>query len=328
MKAGDQATLLSVSNLSVSFAREGDWAKAVDDVSFTVGAGEIVGLVGESGSGKSVTSLALMGLLDRHRSRVSGEAYLSGEPLLGLNAARQRAIRGSKVAMIFQEPMTALDPVFTVGQQIIETMRAHKTVEKREAREKAIELLNSVGIADPGKRVDVYPHEMSGGMRQRVMIAIALSCEPELIIADEPTTAVDVTIQAQLLDLIVRIVEERGTGVLFITHDLGVVAETCDRMVAMYAGQVVESGPVHSVMNAPRHPYTRALLAAIPRRAERGTRLATIPGQVPKPGSLAHSCLFAPRCGYAEEVCTRDDPPLEQMGNRAVRCVRSREVFA
>lgn len=319
-------SLLKVQNLEVRFGAGDNLLQALHGVSFSIEPGEIVGLVGESGSGKTVTSLALMGLLDPTSSEVTGSAELDGIPLW--DEAGHRTKRGPRppLAMVFQEPMTALDPVFTIGSQIKETLRYRQGMGRRQAAKEAISLLDAVGISDPARRMNAYPHEMSGGMRQRIMIAIALACSPRLLIADEPTTAVDVTIQAQLLELIKSLATEREMSVLFVTHDLGVVAETCSRMLTMYAGRVVEEGPVSEVLSHPAHPYTSGLLGALPSLTTQGQRLRTIPGRVPRPGQHVEGCVFAERCAHAADVC-RVEPDLEPFSvTRFVRCARSEEL--
>ncbi|SKB05372.1 ABC transporter ATP-binding protein [Aeromicrobium choanae] len=319
-------SLLTVEGLQVHFGHEGSQVQALYDVDLTIEPGEIVGLVGESGSGKTVTSLALMGLLDPRSSRIEGRAVLDGKPLWRGKGEKRTPRRELPMAMIFQEPMTALDPVFTVGSQLVETLRIRRGMGKAEARTESLSLLEAVGISDPKARMKAYPHELSGGMRQRVMIAIALACDPKLLIADEPTTAVDVTIQAQLLDLIKDLAKERGMAVLFVTHDLGVVSETCDRMITMYAGRIVERGPVAEVLASPGHPYTAGLLAALPSPESRGGRLATIPGRVPPPGLTIPGCVFESRCPYAQPECSVPQELLPLTPTREVRCIRSNEL--
>lgn len=317
--------LLQVEGLNVFFGRAPHEVQALHEVSLRVDPGEIVALVGESGSGKTVTSLALAGLLDPRASRVQGTVTLDGRSLLGVDG-HMRDRRRTPLAMVFQEPMTALDPVFSVGSQLMETLRYRQRLTGKAAQREALTLLDQVGISDPRARMKAYPHQLSGGMRQRVMIAIALACAPKLLIADEPTTAVDVTLQAQLLELIKRLARERGMSVLFVTHDLGVVAETCTRMITMYAGRVVEQGGVGSVLKEPGHPYTAGLLAALPSPATRGRRLSTIPGRVPPPGQETEGCVFAPRCAHEQAAC-RNDQVLRPVEGGAhahqVRCVRS-----
>jgi peptide/nickel transport system ATP-binding protein len=304
--------LLDVANLRTWFHTESGLARAVDGVTFHVDAGEVVGIVGESGCGKSVTSLSIMQLIPRPPGEIveGSSIRLRGEELVGASERRLRDMRGNDVAMIFQEPMTSLNPVYTVGNQIGEALRLHRQVRKRQARERAVEMLRLVGIPNPEERVDSYPHQLSGGQRQRVMIAMALSCEPDLLIADEPTTALDVTIQAQILELLGELRTRLGMAVILITHDLGVVAEVCDRVLVMYAGQIVEHGTVEQIFRDPRHPYTEGLLAAVPRLGRRHDRLAVIPGTVPSPAAWPVGCRFHPRCPYGWELCVREHPPL------------------
>jgi peptide/nickel transport system ATP-binding protein len=304
--------LLEVSNLRTYFRTDEGEARAVDGVSFTVEAGEVVGIVGESGSGKSVTSLSILRLIPEPPGRIlpGSSVRFKGEELVTASEDRLRQIRGNDIAMIFQEPMTSLNPVYTVGAQIMEALRLHRGLGKREARERAIELLRMVGIADPEARVDAYPHQLSGGMRQRVMIAMALSCEPDLLIADEPTTALDVTIQAQILELLRDLQQRLGMAMILITHDLGVVAQVCDRVLVMYAGEVVEEGSVEQIFRNPRHPYTQGLLQAIPRLGQERDRLATIPGAVPSALAWPTGCRFHPRCPYGWELTAREHPEL------------------
>ena len=316
------APLLSIRNVTVEFRLDGGWGAAIDDVSFDVGARECVALVGESGSGKSVTALALLGLLPRGGARVQqGEILFSGRDLLKAPTKELRAIRGGRIAMIFQDPMSSLNPVMSVGAQIMETLRLHRGMSRREARKEAIELLDFVRIADPRRRIDEYPHQLSGGMRQRVMIAQAIACQPQLLIADEPTTALDVTIQGQILELLRDLRHRLGMAVLLISHDLGVVAEFVDRVVVMYAGQVVEEGPVADLFARPIHPYTEGLMAAIPKLDSRATRLSAIPGRIPGINEKIAGCRFHPRCAYALDSCrTPPTPPLEKAGNSLARC--------
>jgi len=319
-------TLLDVRDLSVTFWSGTQPSPVVTDVSLSIGEGEIVGLVGESGSGKSVTGLALMGLHDPRVTEIRGSAVLDGRQLVGMPERGLRKLRGSSISMIFQEPMTALDPVDTIGSQLTETIRTHLRLPHAAARDRAVELLERVGIGDAERRFSAYPFQLSGGMRQRVVFALALACRPRLVIADEPTTAVDVTIQAQLLRLLTDLTEEVGTAVLLITHDLGVVAEVCQRMYTMYGGRVVESGSVDSVLEVPKHPYTAGLLGSIPRAGGEGQRLATIPGRVPRPGSIHEGCIFEPRCAFSLPECAVGEIPLEPMGDGAVRCIRASEL--
>ncbi len=327
--------LLSVEELSVAFAARDGELIAVERVSFAVAPGEVMALVGESGCGKSVTSLAIMGLLPKTSARIAhgtirfrGGADGAEADLATLPEKRLRALRGDAMAMIFQEPMTSLNPLERVGDQVAEALVTHRGIGWTEARRAAGELLGQVGLPDPGKKLVAYPHELSGGMRQRVMIAIALACRPRLLIADEPTTALDVTVQAQILDLMRGLRRAYGMAILFITHDLGVVAEIADRVSVMYAGQVVETGSVRDVLQRPRHPYTRALMAALPRIDRRGAKLAAIPGIVPDLRNMPRGCRFHPRCSAAQAGrCDAQAPALEEVGGGgAVRCLRWREL--
>ncbi len=325
-------TLLRVESLTTAFHTDRGVLRAVDEVSFRVEKGKTLAVVGESGCGKSVTALSIMRLVPSPPGTIEGgRIELAGRDLLALAESEMRAVRGAKISMIFQEPMTSLNPVYTVGAQIVEAIRIHRKTSRRAARQRAIEMLELVGIPSPEERVDAYPHQLSGGMRQRVMIAMALCCEPSLLIADEPTTALDVTIQAQILDLLRRLQSELGMSILFITHDLGVVAEFASEVVVMYAGRVVEMADVGSIFKAPLHPYTRGLLASVPpldssRSASRPRRLPTIEGVVPDLVALPPGCRFADRCAlYAEkppghERCTREEPELRDLGGRSVRC--------
>ena len=305
------ASLLSVEDLSVSFATEDGRVRVVEEVSFAVPAGRTVGLVGESGCGKSVTAMSIMRLLPSPPSRVDGGHILfDGKDLTALDDAAIRGIRGDQIGMIFQEPMTSLNPTLTVGFQIAEVLRLHRGMEAKMARVWSIDILKQVGIGGADRRLGQYPHELSGGLRQRVMIAIALVCRPALLIADEPTTALDVTIQAQILDLLRRLQTEMDMSILLITHDLGVVAEMCEDVVVMYAGRIVERAAVVELFRRPRHPYTAGLLAASTRRGRRGQRLPTIPGVVPAPGKRGSGCSFADRCSRALDRCRSERPPL------------------
>lgn len=314
--------LLEIENLQVEFKTDKGIARAIDGVSLEVSEGETLGLVGESGSGKSVTSLSIMGLIPQPPGRiVGGDIRFGGRSLQTLSEKQYRALRGNDIAMIFQEPMTALNPVFTVGNQIIDVLRRHKQLSRKAARARAIELLAEVGIPAPDKRVDEYPHQLSGGMRQRVVIAMALSCDPKLLIADEPTTALDVTIQAQVLELIAQLSKDHGTATILITHDLGVVAEVCDRAAVMYCGRIVETGDVADIFERPEHPYTRGLINSIPRiRSEKLGRLPTIPGIVPDLLALPAGCRFRDRCPQALERCDHFDPQLEPHGATLAAC--------
>lgn len=319
--------LLEVTDLGVYFVRDGEESRAVENVSFSMTEGEIVGLVGESGSGKSVTGLALLGLLPEKSSRVTGTARIAGTDLLAAEPAQLRRLRGNEISMIFQDSLTALDPVFPIGNQISETIRTHREVSRSAAKKQATDLLESVGIPEPSKRYRDYPHQLSGGMRQRVMIAIALACEPRLLIADEPTTALDVTIQAQILDLIRDISKDHGTAVMFISHDLGVVSELCSRVMTMYAGEIVEMSAVDDVLERPLHPYTSGLIQAIPSTNPVRRRLQSVPGRVPSPDELPAGCLFEPRCSFAEDACRAVHPPLRDYpADRLVRCIRADDL--
>lgn len=304
--------LLEVRNLRTWFSSEAGTARAVDGVSFEVAPGETLGIVGESGCGKTVTSLSLMGLIPSPPGRIveGSSIRFRGRELTTLPPRELRKLRGNEMAMIFQEPMSSLNPVYTVGDQIVEALRLHRKLSRKEARARGVAALREVGIPEPEQRFDEYPHQLSGGMRQRVMIAMALACEPDLLIADEPTTALDVTIQAQILDLLAGLRERRGMAILLITHDLGVVAEVCDRVLVMYAGQVVEAGTVEAIFHAPRHPYTQGLLASLPRLETRGERLRPIEGTVPSPLAWPAGCRFHARCPHAWDRCRDEAPPL------------------
>ncbi len=317
------SALLEVTDLRTWFDTDQGTARAVDGVSFDVQEGETVGIVGESGCGKTVTSLSVLGLLPVPPARIleGSSIRFAGEELVGASVRRMRALRGNEISMIFQEPMSSLNPVYTVGDQICEALRLHRDMGRREARIEAVRLLDEVGIAGADRRVDEYPHQLSGGMRQRVMIAMALSCAPKLLIADEPTTALDVTIQAQILELVAELRRNRGMAVLLITHDLGVVAEVCDRVVVMYAGQVVERGSVQEIFSEPRHPYTRGLLRSLPSLEDRGRRLETIQGTVPPPTDWPTGCRFQARCLLAEERCGEPQSLIElDRQDRVARC--------
>jgi peptide/nickel transport system ATP-binding protein len=304
--------LLDVRNLRTYFHTDRGEARSVDGVSFSIEKGEVLGIVGESGCGKSVTSLSIMRLIPQPPGEIMPNSSIKfrDEEIVSASDKRMREIRGNDVAMIFQEPMTSLNPVFPIGEQIAEALRLHRKMSKSEARKSAIEMLSLVGIPDAEERVDHFPHQLSGGQRQRVMIAIALSCEPDLLIADEPTTALDVTIQAQILELLADLRNRLGMAIMLITHDLGVVAEVCDRVVVMYAGEVVEEGPVEEIFNNPRHPYTQGLMQSIPRLGERKDRLAVIPGMVPSAINWPIGCRFHARCPYGFDVCVKDHPEL------------------
>jgi oligopeptide/dipeptide ABC transporter ATP-binding protein len=320
--------VLEVRDLKTWFHTDDGVVRAVDGVSFDVHPGETLAVVGESGSGKSVTSLSILRLVPRPPGRYEGGTIrFQGRDLLTLPEAEMRSLRGKAISMIFQEPMTSLNPVYTCGDQIAEAVRVHDGADRRTARARSIDMLRLVGIPSPEQRVDEYPHQMSGGMRQRVMIAMALACRPAILIADEPTTALDVTIQAQILDLLERLQAELGMSVLLVTHDLGVVAETADRVAVMYAGQVVEYAGVEAVFARPLHPYTAGLLASRPRLDETRERLPVIPGSVPNPARFPAGCRFHPRCPIAEERCAREEPPLVVVAEgHPARCWRSMEI--
>jgi len=320
--------LLEVRDLQTHFFTDDGVVRAVDGVSFALRAGETLAVVGESGSGKSVTSLSILRLVASPPGRiVGGEIRFRGRDLLALPDGEMRAIRGKSISMIFQEPMTSLNPVYTCGEQILEVLVLHERIDRAAARTRAIELLRMVGIPSPEQRVDEYPHQMSGGMRQRVMIAMALACRPALLIADEPTTALDVTIQAQILDLLRGLQRELGMALLLITHDLGVVAETADRVAVMYAGQVVEYCGVREAFRATRHPYTAGLLASLPKLGGANERLRVIPGNVPDPTRFPSGCRFHPRCPLAVERCRTEAPALRDVGGgHLARCFRAEEI--
>ncbi len=307
----EKQPLLTVRNLRTYFYTEDGVVKAVDGVDFEVYEGETLGIVGESGSGKSVTSLTILRLLDpKGKIEEGSEIIFNGKNLLELSDDEMRKIRGNEIAMIFQEPMVALNPVFTIGEQIMEAILLHQDVDKKTAREMAIDMLRKVGIPEPQKRVDEYPHELSGGMRQRAMIAMALSCRPKLLIADEPTTALDVTIQAQILELMKELQKEYGMAIILITHDVGVIAENADRVVVMYGGKVMETSDVKTIFKKPKHPYTWGLLTSIPRLDVEQERLYSIPGMVPDPLHFPQGCRFNTRCDFKESKCSVEMPPL------------------
>ena len=307
--------ILEVRNLQTRFKAEGGEFSAVDGVSFSLEPGKTLGIVGESGCGKSVTALSIMGLVPQPPGRIAaGEILFEGRDLLKLSAAELRALRGDRLSMIFQEPMSSLNPAFTIGEQIAEGILKHRPVSRREAKERAIEMLHRVRIPSPERRYGEYPHKFSGGMRQRVMIAMALACEPQLLIADEPTTALDVTIQAQILDLMRALREETGTAIILITHDLGVVAELADDVAVMYTGRIVEHASVAQLFARPQHPYTIGLLGSIPRLHLDQARLAAIEGQVPGPFAQGAGCSFAPRCPFVMDKCRTADPSLLNLG--------------
>ncbi len=310
---------LEIDNLVVEFPSSAGPVRAVDGVSLSVQPGEVVGIVGESGSGKSVAMLALMGLVPFPGLVTADRLRLNGRDLLTLSDTERRALSGKEIAMIFQEPATSLNPCFTVGFQLAETLRLHEGMDRKQAKARAIELLEQVGIPSPQSRIDAFPHQLSGGMNQRVMIAMAIACNPQLLIADEPTTALDVTIQAQILDLLLTLQRERGMALVLITHNMSVVAEVAQRVVVMYAGQVMEERPTATLFSSPQHPYTAALLAARP-ESRIGDRLATIPGTVPSLVDRPRGCLFSPRCAYATEKTRESRPALRAWKDGAVRC--------
>jgi oligopeptide transport system ATP-binding protein len=320
------AHLLEVRNLQTHFPTRAGLVRAVDGVSFYLDRGELLGLVGESGCGKSITALSVMRLIAPPGKIVGGEIIFDGEDLLAASEDRMREIRGDDIAMIFQDPMTSLNPVYTVGEQIAEALRLHRKLSHKEARRATVEAMKEVSIPDPARRVDDYPHQLSGGMRQRVMIAMALACDPKLLIADEPTTALDVTIQAQILELLNELRQTRDLAVLLITHDLGVVAETADRVAVMYTGRIVEESPVEELFARPKMPYTEGLLRSVPKlvadQVGRAKRLETIEGVVPSPTALPIGCHFAPRCTHRMPRCTEGEIPLYDLdGGVRVRCV-------
>ena len=308
--------LLEVSNLKTSFLADDGEVTVVNGVSFNVQASRTLAIVGESGCGKSVTALSVMGLLAKPAGRIAeGSIRFEGQELVGASERVLQDLRGNGMSMIFQEPMTSLNPSYTVGEQIIEGLIKHRKLSRAQAREKAIDILHKVRIPSPEQRLDEFPHKLSGGMRQRVMIAMALVCEPRVLIADEPTTALDVTIQAQILELMRTLQQETGTAIVLITHDLGVVAEVADEVLVMYAGRVVERAPVHDLFDMPQHPYTIGLLGAIPRLDLEQTRLVSIEGQVPSPAQPLSGCSFAPRCPFAQPACSNQVPALREVGN-------------
>ncbi len=315
-------TLLEIKGLTTEFVTEAGAAKAVDGVSFEIGKQETVGLVGESGCGKSVTALSIMRLVQYPPGRISaGSVMMDGMDLLKLPEKQMRRVRGNDISIVFQEPLSSLNPVFTCGEQIRETIALHQKMGRKESREKAVEMLGLVKIPDPAKRYGNYPHQMSGGMRQRVMIAMALSCQPRLLIADEPSTALDVSVQAQIIELLLDLKEKMGMSVLLITHDLAVVAQMADRVVVMYAGVVVEQAPIDSLFADPAHPYTEGLIASIPKLGARMDRLQVIPGNVPDPLRLPAGCRFSDRCPKRQERCLKQEPPMFSIaGGRLSRC--------
>jgi peptide/nickel transport system ATP-binding protein len=314
--------VLSVRNLRVEFPTRRGTLVAVDDISFDIAAGEVLGVVGESGAGKSLTGTAVIGLLEPPGRIAGGQVMLKGERIDSLPKDKMRTVRGKRIGMVFQDPLTSLNPLYRVGEQLIETIRTHADVGEADARKKAISLLEEVGIQGAGRRIDGYPHEFSGGMRQRVVIALALCAEPELVIADEPTTALDVSIQAQIIQLLKKLCRERGTAVMLITHDMGVIAETADRVAVMYAGRIAEIGPVRDVVQRPHHPYTKGLMGSIPTLdvGDDGTRLVQIPGSMPRLTAIPRGCAFNPRCGAKIARCMEARPEPMPVGGSQVAC--------
>lgn len=315
--------LLRVEELTVKFRTYNGEVTAVNNLELLLNENETLGIVGESGSGKSVTSLSIMGLLEEATSTVTGRALFKGTDLIAMKEKEKQHFRGNQLAMIFQEPMTSLNPLHKCGKQIVESMLIHTDVSKAEAKEKAIELLKMVGIPAPEQRFNEYPHQMSGGMRQRVMIAMALACDPALLIADEPTTALDVTIQAQILEVLKELKDRLKMGIILITHDLGVVSEVCDRVIVMYTGRVVEQGLIREILDNPKHPYTEGLIAAIPNINDQKGELSSIEGVVPQLDQMPKGCSFHPRCPYAMDICKEKRPALtEEENGRKVRCFK------
>ena len=317
------SAVLDIRDLHVEFQTRHGVLHALNGVSFSIGRGEVLGVVGESGAGKSLTGSAVIGLLEPPGKITGGEITLNGTRIDGLDAEAMRHIRGKKIGTIFQDPLTSLDPLFRVGEQLVETIRTHLPLDEKQARARAIALLADVGIPAPEKRIDAYPHEFSGGMRQRVVIALALAAEPDLVIADEPTTALDVSVQAQIIDVLKKLCHERGTAVMLITHDMGVIAETADRVAVMYAGRVVEIGPVRSVVKNPRHPYAQGLMGSIPPLEQRPTQLQQIEGAMPRLSAIPKGCAFHPRCPLVVDACRKDMPVLEKAGDSLAACWRA-----
>lgn len=316
----DTETLLSVRDLVVQFPTRGGLLTALDGVSFDIKRGEVLGMVGESGAGKSMTGAAIIGLIEPPGRIASGEVWLGGERIDQLGLDEMRTIRGKRISMVFQDPLTSLNPLFTIAEQLIETIQTHLHVGTREARERAIGLLDEVGIPAASRRIDDYPHQFSGGMRQRVVIALALAAEPELVIADEPTTALDVSVQAQIIDVLKHLCAERGTSIMLITHDMGVIAETADRVAVLYAGRLAEIGPVRDVIKDALHPYTFGLMGSIPTLAQEDDRLIQIPGSMPRLTAIPTGCAFNPRCERAFDRCRSERPELIAHGTRQVAC--------
>ena len=314
------APLLEVRHLRVEFPTRRGTLLALDDISFDIAPGEVLGVVGESGAGKSLTGAAIIGLLEPPGRIASGEILLEGQRIDNLPYEQMRAIRGRKIGAIFQDPLTSLNPLYTIGRQLTETILTHLPVSAEEARQRAIGLLQDTGIPAAEQRIDQYPHQFSGGMRQRVVIALALAAQPQLIVADEPTTALDVSIQAQIIALLKRLCKEQGAAVMLVTHDMGVIAETCDRVAVMYAGRIAEMGPVHDVIHAPAHPYTAGLMGSIPAMDEDRERLLQIDGAMPRLNAIPRGCAFNPRCGKATERCRQERPELQAAGATRAAC--------
>jgi peptide/nickel transport system ATP-binding protein len=312
--------VLSVRNLGVEFVTRHSVLRAIDGISFDIAKGEVLGVVGESGAGKSVAGLAIIGLIDPPGRISGGEIYLSGLRIDNLPPEQLRRLRGKRIGMIFQDPLTSLNPLYRIGDQLVETIRTHLNLSESQARKRAIDLLAEVGIPAPDKRIDAYPHEFSGGMRQRVVIALAICAEPELIIADEPTTALDVSVQAQIISLIKRLGRDHGTAVMLVTHDMGVIAETADRVAVMYAGRIVEIGPVRDVIKQAQHPYTKGLMGSIPHLGERGGQLTQIDGSMPRLTEIPKGCAFNPRCGLRGQRCLVERPELIAAGASRAAC--------
>ncbi len=320
MSSEEAVPVVSVRDLTVEFVTRRGTLRALDRVSFDVGRGEVLGVVGESGAGKSVTGAAIIGLIDPPGRIAGGQVLLSGERIDNLPPDQIRKLRGKRIAMIFQDPLTSLNPLFRISEQLIETIRVHSDLDAAQARARAIALLDEVGIPAPERRIDSYPHEFSGGMRQRVVIALALCAEPDFIIADEPTTALDVSVQAQIIALIKTLCRERGTSFMLVTHDMGVIAETADRVAVMYAGRVAEIGPVRDVVKQPLHPYAQGLMGAIPSLEGQAQRLVQIPGSMPRLSAIPPGCAFNPRCAQAFARCHVERPELIAVGDRRVAC--------
>lgn len=313
-------SVIDVRNLKVEFPGRKGTVTALSDISLSIRPGEILGVVGESGAGKSMTGLAIQGLLEKPGRIAEGEIWLGSRRIDKLDDRAMESIRGREIGAIFQDPLTSLNPLFSVGAQLVETIRQHLPLNKKEARGRAVQLLKDVGIPSPEDRIDHYPHQFSGGMRQRVVIALALAASPKLIIADEPTTALDVSIQAQIISLLRRLCKEKQTAVMLVTHDMGVIAEAADRVAVLYAGRLIEVGPVEQVLHAPKHPYTQGLMASIPSLGARVERLNQIDGAMPRLDAIPPGCAFNPRCGFAGPRCLRERPELETQGNSASAC--------